>query len=152
MSREIIKIDNALQRRRGRWISSDVGTYRDVVTMALAIKRAGKITTVLDITRAQYGRLTDVMEEYARSRVWKAVNLLLEDGIVAYPIYDELGHHKVIGIKVITEYSKQDIDALTKYQDQAEQRGDIAKDKVKLLKRAVAKLRKQLPKTSTNGE
>ena len=150
MSREIIQVANALVRRRGHWVSSDLGTYRDVVTMALAIKRAGKITTVMDITRAQYGRLTDDGEIYVRGRVWRAVNLLLEDNMVAYPIYDELGHHKVIGIKVITEYTKEDIDALAKYQEQAEQREDISKDKVRLIKRAIAKLRKQLPKP--NGE
>jgi hypothetical protein len=142
MSREIITVDNALVRSRGKWLSTHVGTYHDTVTMALAIKRAGKITSVRQIVRAQYGRVTDCMEIYVRGRVWKSVNLLLEADKPAYPIYDKNGHHKVIGLKVIAYYNATDLTALTAYLDACVERNEITLAKVNLLKHIVEALRK----------
>jgi hypothetical protein len=143
MSREIV-ISNALVRHRGRWLSVHVGTYHDVVTMALATKRKGKITSVRDITRAQYGRVTDCMEIYVRGRMWRAVNMLLKAGEPTYPIYDANGHHKVIGLKVIARYTDKDMAALNVYLDMAVKRNEIAFDKVNLIRTVMDKLRSQL--------
>jgi hypothetical protein len=139
-----------LQRRRaeltvddrGHEISSHIGSYSNEVTVALAKKHEGKVLPVRHITRVQYGRVSERNERYVRQRISLAVNMLLRSGIPAYPIYNPEGRHEVMGIKVLTEYTKEDDERLTAYQDAAIARGDLSQAKAEWIKKAMEALKK----------
>lgn len=157
MSDELATYEASLVRRAGKWISKTIGTYRDKVTVGLALKRIGKVVSIEEITHAQYGKLTGdelfYKQVYARGRAWKAVNLLLHAGTATFPIYDAGGHHKLTGIKTIDEdnCTEKDLDAMDTHVLQCQARYDIAKAKLELVKLRCRQLRKHLALTNGNG-
>lgn len=148
-SRSIINKPELSVDSRGKEVSTRMGQYSDMVTVQLAQKHQGKMVSVKDIVRVQYGRMNDRNETYVRNKLTKAVNILLQAGIPAFPIYDSAGYHKKIGIKVITEYNVDDYDALTKYQEAAVTRGDLSREKAELIQQAMEKLK---PTPTTDGQ
>lgn len=148
MSRSVIRKPELSIDSKGKEASTRMGQYSDQVTMQLAQKHQGKIVTVRDIVRVQYGRMNNRNEEYVRNRLTKAVNSLLRAGIPAFPVYEAIGHHRKIGIKVVTEYNKEDFEQLTNYKDAAVNRGDLSRDKADLIANAMATLKV----TSEGGE
>ena len=138
-----------IQRRRaeliiepnGEFKSNRLGTYSDDVTMSLAQKFAGKIVTVRDIARVQFGRVSYHSEQRVRRSISRAVNMFLRDGILAIPVYEETGRHKVVGVKVISEYNAEDMSAVEAYANMAKSRGDISAEKYDFLKQQIEKLR-----------
>ena len=94
----------------------------------------------------QYGRKAregSHTEQYIRQQLTKSVNMLLDAGIPAIPIYDEHGSHKKIGIKVISEYNEEDYTLLNSYKEAAVARGDLSSAKAKLVEKAMEHLRPQ---------
>lgn len=148
MNRSIYKKPELSVDGKGKPVSTRMGQYSDEVTMQLAQKHQGKIVTVRDIVHVQYGRMNVRNEEYVRNKLTKAVNGLLRAGIPAFPVYEATGYHKKIGIKVVTEYSKEDFEHLTNYKDAAVNRGDLSRDKADLIAKAMANLKV----TSEDGE
>jgi len=142
--------ESAIVRHKGKWVSAYPGTYRESVTLALAVKKPDKVLTVTQITIAQYGRWTRDTEIYTRGRIWHALNTLLGAGFPCYPLYDPSGHHKLIAIKLVTVYTEQDLAGLEAYLEQNEAREDIACSKVRLVKSIIAAYKKL--KGEKNGE
>jgi hypothetical protein len=126
---------------KGKEISTRLGQYNDAVTAQLAQKHAGKVVTIGQITKVQYGRRGS-REQYVRSRLTKAVNMLLKAGIPAFPVYDDKGHHKKIGIKVVAEYNAEDYASLNEYQESAVARGEISRAKADLITAAMEALKR----------
>ena len=136
MTKQIQKKPELTIGQNGRVISSRIGQYSDNVTAELARKFSGKIVSVRDIARVQYGRLNSHNEQYVRRKVTRAVNVLLESGIPAFPIYETTGRHKVVGIKVLAEYNEEDMEQLREYQETAVKRGEISLAKAKAIEEA----------------
>jgi hypothetical protein len=130
--------------------SSRIGTYSNDVTVALAKKFKGKTVSIRDIVRVQYGRMNNHNEQYVRSKLTKAVNMLLQSGIPAFPVYEATGSHKKVGIKVISEYNEEDFQQLTEYQDAAVTRGDLSYEKAELVKSVARGLKPEEADESDN--
>lgn len=133
---------------RGRAISTRIGQYSDAITIALAKKHNGKQVSVRDIVRCQFGRMNPRNEQYVRRKLYKAVNTLLESGIPAMVIYEEGGHRRVKGIKVITQYDAADVTMLEDYMESAVLRGQLSQHKAEIINSAITKLKED----ETNGE
>ena len=130
--------------RRGKLRSQRLGVHQIAVTVAVAKKFEGRIVSVHEIAKIQFGSVNEFSERRVRKELWRAVNMLLREGIPAYPIYDKKGFGRKIGIKVVTEYNEQDWNALSEYLDAAMARNEITSDKVALIKHVMGRLRKQL--------
>lgn len=134
----------------GKPTSTRIGQYSDDITAQLAKEFQGKVVSVRDIVRVQYGRLSSRNEPYVRRKITNAVNLLLKAGIPAIPIYEPEGRHKVVGIKVLTEYNEEDMELLNKYQEAAVARGELSLGKAELVKAAAQQLTK--PEENKEGD
>ena len=74
----------------------------------------------------------------------KAVNTLLIDGTPAITIYDEekSAHRRKKGLKVIIEFSEDDMAALQRDADSAQKRGNLSAERAKRVLAAMDELRK----------
>lgn len=150
--RQLQRKPELTQDGKGQDVSSRLGTYSHVITTQLAQKYPGEIISIGDIAKVQYGRKAregSHTEQYIRQQLTKSVNMLLDAGIPAIPIYDKHGTHKKIGIKVISEYNEEDYNLLTAYKEAAVTRGDLSSAKAKLVEKAMEHLR---PQSDNNNE
>lgn len=141
---EIVKRQAEIVRdARGKIRSSRIGTYSNAITVELALKKKGQILTIADISKVQYGR-ANIREDYVRRMIPKAVSTLLTDGTPAITIYDEEkgAHHRKKGLKVIIEFSQEDMDALQRDAYSAQKRGDLSAERAKRVLAAMDVLRK----------
>lgn len=110
MSREIINRESWLVGPRGREVSKYKGTYYNDATIALLERNPGRMVSVVEISKMQFGdrgKDKDLIRYVAR-RLNDAINIMLYDEQrLAFLFYETFGRGRVIGAKLFDPKTDQ---------------------------------------------
>lgn len=129
MSRQIIPISEAhLVGRRGKEISTHVGTYLHAITTQMVERYPNRLITVKELAQIQFGKVNEDSIWTVRRKLWQTVNVLLEDGKLTFIKYANFygGYGRVMGIKSFNrETDQRDFDFwLSRYIKRYQQTAD----------------------------
>jgi hypothetical protein len=87
-------------RRNGKDVSIHVGTYSNLATMELMQRHPNRLITVKELTLLHFGRVNEPLMQLIRQRLWRAPNMLLDEGLLSFIRYEDEWPFKIVGIKM----------------------------------------------------